>query len=184
MADVSPAFQRLAQSSRRDLEKVHRAGATPDTSALVGFEFCGYNHPVVMGLLGVRKFIKGFFDARGHSFGFNTPVSQNGIEAAWEARPDEENPKRYAFYSVEADHSGDRHPNAIFLDYSRGDDGLPANLIRDYVVRVEEDSDDLLLGKAYLALGPARIPVGFFILERRQRFEPDPELEKHVRDPS
>ena len=43
-------------------------------------------------------------------------------------------------------------------------------------------SDELLLGKAYFMVGSARIPVGFFLLERRRPSEPGPGLEEHLRD--
>ena len=88
-----------------------------------------------MRALGIRQFIKGFFSVRDQAFGFNTPAKQSGLEGRWVAKPDEANPKRFAFYSVEARHSGAGHPQAVLLDYSRGDNGLPAKLIRDYVVR-------------------------------------------------
>jgi hypothetical protein len=182
MTDASQAFRRLAARSRAELEAIHRAGDTPDVAALLGFEFRGYNHPALMGLMGIRKFIKGFFPARGQAFGFNTPVKQNGLEGTWLGKPDEADPKRYAFYSVEDPDPMGRHPNALLLDYSRGDDGLPASLIRDYVVRADSGADELLLGKAYFALGSVRTPVGFFLLERRRPFEPGPELEAHLRD--
>lgn len=184
MTDASEAFRRLAARSRRELEAVHRAGETPDIPALLGYEFRGFNHPALMGLMGIRKFIKGFFPARSQAYGFNTPVKQNGLEGDWLAKPDEANPKRFAFYSVEAGHAASRHPNALLLDYSHGDNGLPTKLLRDYVVRADRGSDELLLGKAYFEIGPARIPVGFFLLERRRPFEPGPELEQHVRDSS
>ena len=38
--------------------------------------------------------------------------------------------------------------------------------IRDYLVRVVPGSDELLLGHAFLAVGGARVPVGWFALER------------------
>jgi len=38
------------------------------------------------------------------------------------------------------------------------------------------DSDDLLLGKAYFALGPLRLPVSYFVLERRRPLPDEPEL--------
>ena len=178
MTEVSQTFRQLAERSRRELEELHRGGATPEIAAMVGYEYCGFNHPAVMGLLGIRKFVKGFFPARGQAFGFNTPVRQSGIESAWAAKPDEANPKRFAFYSLEAAAAGGGHPNALLLDYSRGDNRPPASVLRDYVVRVEPGSDELLLGKAYLA----RFRVGFFLLERRRPFEPGPELERHLRD--
>ena len=39
----------------------------------------------------------------------------------------------------------------------------------DYLVQVDAEDPDLYLGKAYYAAGPARIPVGFFVLERLRR---------------
>lgn len=178
MTDASEAFRRLAQSSRRELEELHWAGETPEAAALVGYEYRGFNHPALMSVLGIRKFIKGFFSARAGAFGFNTPARQSGLDGAWVAKPDEANPKRFAFYSVESGHGGGAHPQALLLDYSRGDNRLPAKLVRDYLVRAEPGSDELLLGKAYLG----RVPVGFFLLERRRPFEPGPELEQHLRD--
>ena len=176
MTDASEEFRRLAKRSRRELEALHRAGETPDIAALVGYEYRGFNHPALMRALGIRQFIKGFFSVRDQAFGFNTPAKQSGLEGRWVAKPDEANPKRFAFYSVEARHSGAGHPQALLLDYSRGDNGLPAKLIRDYVVRAQPGSDELLLGKAYMG----RVPVGLFLLERRRPFEPSAELERHV----
>jgi hypothetical protein len=183
VADASPAFRSLAARSRRELEAIHEGGETPDVAALLGYEFRGFNHQRLMGLLGIRKFIKGFFPARGAAYGFNTPAKQNGLDGDWLAKPDDANPKRFAFYSVDAENAAaGSHPNALLLDYSRGDSGPPAKLLRDYVVRVDPGFDELLLGKAYFAIGSARIPVGFFLLERRRPFEPGTALEAHLRD--
>jgi hypothetical protein len=183
VTDASQAFRALATRSRRELEEIHRRGETPDVAALLGYEFRGFNHPALMGLLGIRKFIKGFFPARGEAYGFNTPVKQTGLEGDWLPKPTDANPKRFAFYSVEADRvATGRHPNAVLLDYSRGDSRPPTTLLRDYVVRADSGSDERLLGKAYFHVGPARIPVGFFLLERRGPFEPSPELEQHLRN--
>jgi hypothetical protein len=43
--------------------------------------------------------------------------------------------------------------------------------LRDYVVRVSPGSDDLLLGRAFLAAGRRRVPVGWFAIERADRIE-------------
>jgi hypothetical protein len=176
MTDASQEFRRLASRSRRELEAVHRAGETPEIASLVGFEYRGFNHPILMRALGIRQFIKGFFSVGDQAFGFNTPARQSGLQGRWVAKPDEANPKRFAFYSVEPRHSSTSRPEAILLDYSRGDSGVPTSLIRDYVVRAEPGSDDLLLGKAYIG----RVPVGLFVLERRRPFEPSAELAQHV----
>jgi hypothetical protein len=57
---------------------------------------------------------------------------------------------------------------ALLLDYGAGAKSRldPARPIRDYLVRVEPGSDDLLLGRAFLALGPFRPSPTFFVLER------------------
>jgi len=41
--------------------------------------------------------------------------------------------------------------------------------LRDYVVQPDPADPDLLLGKAYLALGPFRVPSNFFVIERLRR---------------
>jgi hypothetical protein len=113
-----------------------------------------------MSLLGIRKFIKAFFTVPGDvAFGCNAPVEQNGLDGEWLAEPDEANPKRYGFFRVGV---------VLLLDYSRGHNKPydPSGLLRDDVVRVDPGSDELLLGKAYLALWPVRVPVCFFLLER------------------
>ena len=61
-----------------------------------------------------------------------------------------------------------RYLDALLLDYGATpcpSAGSPARL-RDYLVRVEPGSDDLLLGQADLAIGSGRITVGWFALER------------------
>ena len=67
----------------RELEQVFQRGATPDLDALVGWEFRGINHlplnalPVAQ-LVGIKKFVKGFFrDEDGRVMGYNCPVVQN-----------------------------------------------------------------------------------------------------------
>ena len=59
--------------------------------------------------------------------------------------------------------------HALLLDYGRGNPWYdPSRQLRDYLVRCVPGSDDLLLGKAYMALGPWRIPATFFLLERHR----------------
>ena len=64
-----------------------------------------------------------------------------------------------------------RYPKALLLDYSLGGNGLFGPPLRDYVVQIYPDDPDLLLGKAYVALGPLRVPVGFFVLKRLQKHD-------------
>ena len=102
MASVSASYLDLARKSKRELEAVFAGGSPPDVSALTGFEFRGFNQPRAAALLGIRKFIKVFYlDGAGRPFGCNTPVTQNGLEDEWLARPSADAPKRYAFFQVE-----------------------------------------------------------------------------------
>jgi len=172
VASVSARYLELAGKSKRELDAVFAAGSPPDVTALTGFEFRGYNQPAAAALLGIRKFIKAFYlDSGQRPFGCNTPVKQNGLEAEWLSRPSVERPKRYAFFLVEpADPTaaeGLQH-GAVLLDYGRG--GNPpyevARILRDYLVRVEPSSDELLLGKAFFVVAGKRLASSYFLIER------------------
>ena len=172
MAPVSARYLDLARTPKRELEAVFTTGSPPDVAALTGFEFRGYNQPRATALLGIRKFIKAFYlDRSQHPFGCNTPVTQNGLQDEWLARPSEDRPRRYAFFSVEPVDPGasdaDRH-GAVLLDYGRGRNRPydVARILRDYLVQVEPGSDDLLLGKAYFVVAGARLAHSFFLIER------------------
>ena len=172
MASVSARYLELAGQSKGELEAVFAAGSPPDVAALTGFEFRGYNQPRAATLLGIRKFIKAFYlDRSGQPFGCNTPVAQNGLAGEWLPRPSTEQPKRYAFFRVEpADPdtpAGQRH-SAVLLDYGRGGNRAYdiARILRDYLVRVEPGSDDLLLGKGYFVVARTRLASSFFLIER------------------
>ncbi len=172
MATVSAAYLELAARSKRDLDAVFAAGSPPDVSALTGFEFRGFNQPRTTALLGIRKFIKAFYlDGSEKPFGCNTPVVQNGLENEWLARPSAEQPRRYAFFQVEPADSGaadELQRAAVLLDYSRGGNrGYDvARVLRDYLVRVEPGSDELLLGKAFFVVAGTQLAHSFFLIER------------------
>jgi hypothetical protein len=173
MLGRSDDFRDLARSAPSRLEALLRASARPALESLVGFEWCGYNTGLAPRLLGIQKFIKGFYAAGGEIAGYNVPVSQNGLEGPWQALPNPEAPKRYAFYRVSPvdPASADRlYPAALLLDYGAGrpSPGTPAlaRRVRDYLVAPDPVNSNLLLGKAYLAFGAARLPSNFFILKR------------------
>ncbi len=172
MASVSARFLELAGLSKGELDAVFAAGSPPDVSALTGFEFRGYNQPRAAALLGIRKFIKAFYlDRSGQPFGCNTPVAQNGLAGEWLPRPSAEQPKRYAFFRVEPgdpDAPDGRRHATVLLDYGHGGNRAYdiARILRDYLVRVEPGSDDLLLGKAYFVVARARLASSFFLIER------------------
>ena len=175
MASVSAAYLELATRPKAELAAVFAAGGPPDVRALTGFEFRGYNHPRSTALLGIRKFIKAFYlDGTGHPAGCNTPVAQNGLDAEWLPRPSAEHPKRYAFFEVQSPDPAApdelRH-GAALLDYGQGGNRAydVARILRDYVVRVDPGSDELLLGKAYFVIAGARLAHTYFLIERYRR---------------
>ncbi len=174
----SALYYELETLPMKELETVFRRGHMPDLDGLVGWQFRGMNAPGWAKLAGIKKFIKGFYDKGGEVFGYNTPVVQNDIRAPWQAKPSEESPKRFGFYRVapvDARAKDNEYLHAVLLDYGRGGNSRfdPSRGLRDYVVQVDADNPNLLLGKAYYALGPARIATNFFLLERFRRATED-----------
>lgn len=164
-------FVELARAPRATLDRSFRAGRGPALASLVGFEWRGYNTSRVTRLLGIQKFIKGFFETSAVE-GYNIPVVQNGLFAPWIDKPHPSNPRRYAFYLVkpgDEDSPDKDHAGAALLDYgasTRNPRLAIPRLLRDYLVQVDEANPDLLLGKAYLVVGGLRIPASYFVLER------------------
>jgi len=155
-----------------ELEELFGSSRGPDPGSLAGCEWRGFNTPWFTAALGIRKFIKGFFRGDGGVEGYNIPVRQNGLDGAWEHKPCGEAPKRFGFFLVDRVDPGsvdDRYPDALLLDYGasvRNAWYRAERVLRDYVVAPDPDNPDLLIGKAYVALGAVRIPSNFFILER------------------
>lgn len=168
-------FRALALSRNSRLEQILRASKGPALESLVGFEWRGYNTSWRTRLLGLQKFIKGFFQEGDRVEGYNVPVLQNGLDGSWQHQPTPENPKHYAFYRVtwvDRESLDNFYPEAILLDYgasARNADFPGVRILRDYVVQPDPADPDLLLGKAYLALGPFRVPSNFFVIERLRR---------------
>lgn len=171
-AGPSRGFLALGRRPRRELERTLLGGSAPSLDGLVGWEFRGMNTPAWALLLGIRKFVKGFYRAPdGGVYGYNCPVVQDRLEQPWRTKPDDTHPRRFGFYSVEhvdATARDNAYLHAVLLDYSRGPTAIydPSRGLRDYLVQVAPDDPDLLLGKAYIALGPGRLAVSFFVLER------------------
>jgi hypothetical protein len=170
----SDRFYELERMSADELETVFLRGATPDLGQLVGWDFCGTNTPPWARIAGIKKFVKGFFRKGDEVYGYNCPVAQNRLRAPWFARPSDESPKRFGFYKVapvDPLARDNAYLHAVLLDYGKGGNKIwdPSAGLRDYLVQVDREDPDLYLGKAYYALGPARIEANFFVLHRRRK---------------
>jgi hypothetical protein len=170
----------LARAPRGELELAIVRGETPDIDALIGWEFRGINTtppgaPPIARLAGIQKFVKGMFVADdGRALGYNCPVVQNALDGRWQTRPSDDEPKRFGFYTVapvDPTSRDNEYLHALLLDYGKGKNPLwdLSRGLRDYLVQVDADNPDLFLGKAYAAIGPGRVAVGYFVLERWRR---------------
>jgi hypothetical protein len=170
----SPQALALERLTWRELDRVMLRGTAPDVDELVGWEFRGINTRLMHvrnfeRVFGIKKFCKGFVrEPDGSVTGYNRSVVNNALDGRWHIAD-----KRFGFYSVtEVDPTtrDNAFLHALLLDYSRGANKSydPSRGLRDYLVQVDADNPDLFLGKAYYALGPARVASNFFILERHR----------------
>lgn len=181
---IGARFHEIAAMSRSELETTFLRGAMPDLQALVGWEFRGLNLPAwAARALGIRKFIKGFTqqgaaEAGGEGdaqvVGYNRPAVQSRVGEPWEPALRRGASRRFGWYRVspvDATTRDNLYLHSALLDYSRGGNRLwdPTRGLRDYLVQVDPGDPDLYLGKAYFALGPARVPATFFLLARWRR---------------
>lgn len=153
---MSARYDALCEAPNAELERVLSAGALPSAEQLAGWEWRGTNTPAFTALLGIKRFIKGFFAGPAGLEGYNIPV-----KGLWLHQPSAESPKRFGFYKCLPE------DGKLLLDYGaspRNAVWQPERLLRDYVV-VDPEDPGVLLGKAYLALG-ALVPVSYFVLER------------------
>jgi hypothetical protein len=164
---ASSQFRTLAGLPASELDAFMRRGETPAADSLAGVEFRGANTADWTRRLRMRQFIKGF-ERRpdGRLFGYNRRVDQDGLDGRWASPSD-----RFAFFEVrEVDPASrdNRYLQALLLDYAAGGNPRrdPSRPIRDYIVRVEPGLDEILLGRAFLALGRFRPSPTYFILER------------------
>lgn len=170
------SYEDVVGFDTRTLNSVMEHGGTPTREQLAGWELRGFNPPAFTKVLGIQKFVKGFFvDERGLA-GYNLFVEdpREGLHAPWRPKKDGEPSTRHGFYDVKPVHKGDRYDefeNAVLLDYGSGRNHKldPEGRIRDYLVQVDPENDELFLGKAYLELGITSVHVNFFIIERFRR---------------
>jgi len=175
----SPRALALEQTSMSGLEQVFQRGKMPELDQLVGWEFRGINHLPLNALnlaylVGIKKFMKGFYKGEdGRVMGYNIPVGRNALDGRWHLKPSDTEPKRFGFFEVapvDPTARDNHYLHSILFDYGKGGNpkGDPSNGLRDYLVQVDAANPDLFLGKAYFAIGPARLAMSFFILERHR----------------
>jgi hypothetical protein len=170
--------QALCLATDAELEQVMRRGAPPDLQSLSGWEFRGFNTIVIADLLGIRKFKKGFYRETPSGYdviqGYNVKIKQNPFGQPWIDVMKGADSFKFGWYNVarvrmtEPDY---KYPNAVLINYDCSKNFAldPTRQLRDYLVQVYPDNPDLYLGKAYVALGPLRVFVSYFILERTNR---------------
>ncbi len=161
----------LASASDDELEELMLSSKAPKIGNLKGWEFKGYKSLDVTTLLGFRKFKKGFFQDGDQFRGYNVKVKQNGLIDPWiDLEKGGVSVKHgwYDVYPVKSEEKDNLYPNALMLNYSseRNPKADPSRFLRDYLVQVDPKNPNLLLGKAYVALGPKRVFVSYFILEK------------------
>ena len=174
----------LAVMTPDQLQKVFEGGARPEYKELLGWEFRGWNPPRFARVLGFQKFKKGFFvdngqTADGPVSGYNVFVHQNWLDDPHIVKRKNDQPTYHGFYvasAVDSNATDNKYPHALLLNYGIGTNAAynPERVIRDYLVRVDPDNPDLFLGKAFIALGPARVFSNFFVLDRYNKSEFDP----------
>lgn len=169
-------FDELTKLSNKQLDPFMVEGTAPQLEDVVGYDFRGWNINPATKISGTRKFKKGFFGdpAVGHIWGYNVPTEQNGMNGPWNAKPNENNPRRYFFYKVFTAKSvaHKKHPNSLIVHYAKWGEYFFLNPVKytvDYLVYPDPDNRDLMVGKAYFEIGPIKFFAGYFILERHNQ---------------
>jgi hypothetical protein len=173
-------IQILRELGHGERESMFLRGTPPRREDLIGWHFAGANTLVLSRLVGIRKFIKGFYDGPLRSpggptpycHGYNITPRQNADAAEHVYAAPGGVPKRHGFFRVYPVIPGardDRYPNALLIDYTLGGNGLARPPLVDYLVQPYEDDPDLLLGKAYVALSGIRFFLSFFVLKRLEQ---------------
>ena len=167
-------FDDVIRFDKRTCNAVMDHGATPQQKHLKDWEFKGFNPPTFAKVLGIQKFVKGFFvDPAGKLAGYNLFVDapRGGPKAEWRPKKDGAPSARHGFYDVVPVGPTPRYadsPTAVLLDYGSGRNKTidPEGRIRDFLVQVDPKNPDLYLGKAYLDLFATRAFSNFFVLQR------------------
>lgn len=170
---ASPAYEKLAASSRAALEDVFAQANGPEPDALAGWEWRGFNTPRWTRLAGIQKFVKGFDTTASGVEGYNIRVRQGSIQTPWVQRPSPEAPVAFGFFTVSKVPAGALHAGSTLLDYgaSRRNrwwriDDTSMRVLRDYLVIPDPAHPDVVLGKAYFEIFGSLWFSNFFVIER------------------
>jgi hypothetical protein len=168
-------YDTLCKAPTHALWTIFAQGKKPRFEDLVGWDLRGYSPPTMNRLLGIQRFIKGFYQLAGDPppekasriYGYNIGCSPFAPASEWRSLPDESSPRRHGFYDV-YEHSGKKFKNALIIDYGVPENhGLnPERFLLDYLVQVDPDDPSIFLGTGNVKLGPALIFSNFFILEK------------------
>ena len=171
-------YNSLCLAPRDQLEDIVRKGVTPSMGALVGWEFKGYVVNDLAEVIGGRKFKQGFCldeprrEPELGIAGYHVMVHANTLGEPWIDKTKRGEPIRHSWcevYPVSLSEIDNKYPHALLLNYALSSKNKalhPCRARRDYLVQVYADHPDLLLGKAYAALGRLRRELTFFVLER------------------
>lgn len=170
---MTPTFQSLSSAPNDELESLMKTSPVPTAASLAGFDFRGWNVQKAASILGIRKFIKGFFrdPAKAADFGYNMPVVQNGFEEPWQPKLKDGKETRYFFFGVLPGSAVDDavYPTTLVVDYRKWKANFPLSpptYTVDYLVNPDPANRDLVLGKSYLQVLGLKPFLGFFIIER------------------
>lgn len=166
----APSFEELCTTSTSGLTAYMRRGVRPDQRALSGYEYRGRNTARWLMVAGADRFIKGFSGA----YGYNRRIKRSAPDT-W-LTPGAPEPEPFAFFAVQpvdAEARDNRYLNALLLDYGQHATKRvdPGRTLRDYLVAFD-DSHEVLLGQAFIAVGKLRPSPTFFALQRLRRIPP------------
>lgn len=169
MPALHSLYRSLCLGPEADRDAAMAKGVPPDPESMMGWEFYGYNTMAITVALGIRKFKKGFYrrgKGRTPMAGYNVKIKPAVLDGPWNAGGP--GGAYVGYFDCTTAVKEGLHPGSLLLDYGADSRNMlfDGSFLRDYVVQPDPKNPDVLLGKAYAALGGARIPVSYFVLQR------------------